>query len=131
MIGFLDLCLGGLAVITALVAAVAVPAASQRSSVEPEELYALMIVFVLAAVVGSAGVSAGQRLLRGARDRQQTVWAGRLSLIAAILLVAASVIGFVDEQPSSYELRYLLLPAAIFVLSAHLLREPSRMRKAP
>ena len=131
MIGFLDLCLGGLAVIAALVAAVAVPAASQRSSVEPEELYALMIVFVLAAVVGSAGVSAGQRLLRGARDGQQTVWAGRLSLIAAILLVAASVIGFVDEQPSSYELRYLLLPAAIFVLSAHLLREPSRLRKAP
>jgi len=125
VIGYLNLCLGVLALAAAALAMVSVPAALARFSAEPEDLYSSAILLMLAAVVGFTATNTGQILIRGVAARQRTVWSAGLSLMTAALLAVASVAGFTDEHPSSYELRYLLLPAAVLGFSAYLLRDPN------
>lgn len=131
VIGVINLCLGGLALFGAVVAGMSVPATLERFSAEPEDLYSLAILLTLAALVGLAATNAGQILIRGAAAGKRPIWSARFSFMTAALLGAASIAGFTDEQPSSYELRYLLLPAAVLAAGAYLLLGRRALNRSP
>lgn len=123
ILGSLDLLLGVLFGVLALVALSGVPAAFERLEKEPEDFYGLLFLFGTSAVIGAAAALVGWVLVR-----RRFFWivsinkAAALSAALSVALVLASLLGFSPDDPASRELRLLLLPAALFGASFLLLR---------
>ncbi len=120
----IDLVLGLILMWLAGLAMMDMPAAVARYSQEREDLWILSTLVPRLLFVGSAAALAGLVLLRGrgfarisARTTSGVVLAGGL-----VLLPAASLGFIVAGDPSTAELRLMLIPAGVLVWSYVLMR---------
>jgi hypothetical protein len=110
--GLIDLVLALVFFILTGLAVAGIPGAFERYAQEPEDLLMLFVLVPLLALVGVVALLAGVILLRG----RALTWiaAGNVAVAAltgAVLLLLLSLLGFVADEPSSAEFRFLVLPA--------------------
>lgn len=125
-IGWLDVLLGVVFLLLGLLAVSSAPGALARVDQEPEDFWGLVFLSFACWTVGAAVILVGATLVRGSATRWGSpVLVSRLSLLAGVVLGLTAVVGFWPEDPGSGELRLLLVPAAILMIS-HLFLRRSR-----
>lgn len=124
-IGWLDLLVGGVFLLLGLLALSSAPGAFARLGQEPEDFWGLVFLSIACSAVGAVVILIGWTLVRGSPPRGSPVLVSRLSLLVAVIVALAAAVGFWPDDPASGELRLLVVPAVILVIS-HLLLRRSR-----
>lgn len=125
-IGWLDMLIGVVFLLLGLLAVSSAPGAFARLDQEPEDFWGLLFLSIACWAVGAVVILVGRTLVRGSSPGWSSpVLVSRLSLLAAVILALTAVVGFWPEDPGSGELRLLVVPAVILMVS-HLLLRGSR-----
>ena len=126
-VGLVDLLIGVVFLLLGLVAASSAPGAFGRLGQEPEDFWGLVFLSIACSAVGAAVILVGWTLVRGSSARfRSPVMVSRLSLLVSVILALTAAVGFWPEDPGSGELRLLVVPAAILLVSHLLLRRSRR-----
>ena len=124
-VGWLDLLIGVVFVFLGLLAVSSTPGALARLGQEPEDFWGLVFLSIACCAVGAVVILVGWTLVRGGSPPWGSpILVSRLSLLAAVVLALAAAVGFWPDDPGSGELRLLVVPAAILMISYLLLRRP-------
>lgn len=128
-VGLLDLMIGVGFLLLALLATSGAPGALSRINQEPEDFWGLAFLAITCSAVGLSIIIVGWTLVRGAAPRWSSrLLVSRLSLCAAVIVALIAAVGFWPDDPGSGELRLLVLPAVILMISYLLLRRPQISR---
>lgn len=100
-----------------------IPGAFGMYAQEPEDLLMLLVLVPLLALIGFVALLTGIILLRG----RALAWISASSvavaaLSGAVLLLVLSLLGFMANEPSSAELRFLSIPAVALGWSYFLIK---------
>lgn len=122
-IGWLDVLIGVVFLLLGLLAVSCAPGAFDRLGQEPEDFWGLIFLSMACWGIGAGAILIGWTLVRGNPPR----WASpglvsRLSLVGAAIVALTAAVGFWPDDPGSGELRFLVVPAAILLISHLLLR---------
>jgi len=126
-IGWLDAMIGVVFLLLGLLAVSSAPGSFTRMGDEPEDFWGLIFLSMACWGVGAGAILTGSTLVRGSPLR----WASRglvsrLNLVGAVIVALTAAVGFWPDDPGSGELRLLVAPAAILLIS-HLILRSSRM----
>lgn len=123
IVGFLSLLFGATFLFLAIVAALNTSTAWGDVAQEPEDFYLLLFWSVVSGLVGALAVVVGSALIRDPQEGRVSGKAVLIASAAAVLVLGTiSVLGFVRNDPSSAELRLLLVPAAVFASAFYIAR---------
>jgi hypothetical protein len=115
--------IGLVILLLALLAASSSPGALSRIDQEPEDFWGLISLAIACLVVGASVILVGVSLVwRGSPRWASPLLVSRLSLFAAVFMALIAAVGFWPDDPGSRELRLLLAPAVMLMISHLLLR---------
>lgn len=121
-IGWIDLLIGVVFLLLGLLAPSSAPGAFASLGQEPEDFWGLVFLSIACSAVGAVVILVGWTLVRGSPPRGSPVLVSRLSLLVAVIVALAAAVGFWPDDPGSGELRLLMVPALILMISHLLLR---------
>jgi hypothetical protein len=123
ILGYVNAGVAGIALLGGSAALIGLPGAVNQINREPEDTMSLILLALLAFIVASAA-ALNSRLLLAQRHRgapAEARFAIGLNVVASVLLGLAAVLGFVDGQASSVDLKYLGIPALFLALGTFVL----------